>query len=161
MPPSSLIWWIWNITRGWRTLTSNLHELASKFCSQLSWFLFLFPQSLHIYDLYQWIAFFLVINLSVEDIDQNLSQHVYILVGGGWWWVVVDMFWLVVGGGGCGGWWIYFGWLWVVVVGSGWWHNLVWPILNLIKSAIFLVLTGMLKLSDHDNDKQNFSTYQD
>ena len=52
----SVIWFIWNIHQ-WGILTISLHELTSEFAQTLACF-FLFLHSLHIYDLYQWIAFF-------------------------------------------------------------------------------------------------------
>ena len=55
----SIIWCIWNINPKWKTLTISLHELNSKFAHIWAFFfLILFPHSLHIYDLYQWTAFF-------------------------------------------------------------------------------------------------------
>ena len=43
--------------------------------------------------------------------------------GSGCWWVVMGVGrYILAGGGWC---WIYFGWLWVVVVGGGWWRVVV------------------------------------
>ena len=73
----SIIWSIWNITPQWRTLTISLHELASKFARTWACF-FSYFHIASIYDLYQWVAFFLGFSTESYNCQLKILIKIYL-----------------------------------------------------------------------------------
>ena len=72
----SIIWCIWNITPQWRTLTISLHVLVSKFANTGA--VFSISTYFHIYDLYQWIIFFLGFSTESKTCQSIIMIKIYL-----------------------------------------------------------------------------------